>query len=49
MFTPKMEDNFGLLKKLILMHSVDSPPASAVFDIDDVQVITDFMSRTFYR
>jgi hypothetical protein len=52
-----MEENFELFKKLILMHSVESPtpldgqtlPPSAIFDFEDVSVITDFVAKTFYR
>jgi hypothetical protein len=45
------EDSMAYFQKQILAHSVDSPSERmvAVFDLPDVQALTDFVGKTFYR
>jgi hypothetical protein len=43
------EDNFQMFKELLLRHSIQRPPHSlAIFNLQEVKAITDFMLDNFY-
>lgn len=45
-----MKDAFALLEDLLVSHSVHRPPYSAaVFAVDDVKLILDFLLSTYFR
>lgn len=45
-----MKDSFEHLHKLIVSHSVDrSPKYVKVFDVNDAELIIDYMLNTYYR
>lgn len=44
------EKAFAMFKELLLRHSVQRPPHSlAVFTLDDVKVINDYVQDSFFR
>jgi len=47
---PAAEQSFALFKASMLKHAVDAPPDGvALFSLDEVTQIADFVSRTLYR
>lgn len=44
------EQNFSLFKELLLRHSVQRPPHSlAIFNLDDVKAINEFVQESLFR
>lgn len=45
-----LPQSLEFFKEKVLEHSVDDPPQrAAVFELDDVRLITDFFGKTFFR